>query len=33
VRLYPKMQGYLMQGMRERAPLEAARTGIEEVLG
>jgi flagellum-specific ATP synthase len=33
VRLYPKMQGYLMQGMRERAPLDAARTGIEEVLG
>jgi flagellum-specific ATP synthase len=33
VRLYPKMQGYLMQGMRERAPLDDARTGLEEVLG
>ena len=33
VRLYPKMQGYLMQGMRERAPLDAARDGLDEVLG
>ncbi|MGE5320086.1 MAG: flagellar protein export ATPase FliI [Hyphomicrobiaceae bacterium] len=33
VRLYPKMQGYLMQAMRERAPLEAAREGLDEVLG
>lgn len=33
VRLYPRMQAYLMQGMRERAPLDAARTGLEEVLG
>ena len=33
VRLYPRMQGYLMQGMRERAPMEAARAGLEEVLG
>ncbi|MHB1092629.1 flagellar protein export ATPase FliI [Thiobacillus sp.] len=33
VRLYPRMQGYLMQGMRERAPLETARTGLEEVFG
>ncbi|OZA27980.1 MAG: flagellar protein export ATPase FliI [Hydrogenophilales bacterium 17-64-11] len=33
VRLYPGMQGYLMQGMRERAPLEAARAGLDEVLG
>ena len=33
VRLYPRMQGYLMQGMRERAPLEAARADLDEVLG
>ncbi len=33
VRLYPRMQAYLMQGMREHAPLDAARTGLEEVLG
>jgi len=33
VRLYPRMQGYLMQGMRERAPLEAAQAGLDEVLG
>jgi len=32
VRLYPKMQGYLMQGMRERAPLNDARAGLDEVL-
>jgi flagellum-specific ATP synthase len=33
VRLYPRMQGYLMQGMRERAPLAAARAGLDEVFG
>jgi len=33
VRLYPGMQGYLMQGVRERAPLEAARAALDEVLG
>jgi len=33
VRLYPRMQGYLMQGMRERSTLEAARAGLDEVLG
>ncbi len=33
VRLYPSMQGYLMQGMTERAPLETARSGLDEVLG
>ena len=33
VRLYPRMQGYLMQGMRERAPLDGSRAGLEEVLG
>ncbi len=33
VRLYPRMQGYLMQGMRERSTLEAAREGLSEVLG
>jgi flagellum-specific ATP synthase len=33
VRLYPRMQGYLMQGMRERASMDAARTGLEEVVG
>ncbi len=32
VRLYPRMQGYLMQGMRESAPLDAARAGLDEVL-
>jgi flagellum-specific ATP synthase len=32
VRLFPKMQGYLMQGMRERAALDDARSGLEEVL-
>ncbi|MBN8767359.1 MAG: flagellar protein export ATPase FliI [Thiobacillus sp. 63-78] len=33
VRLYPRMQGYLMQGMREQASLDAARTDLGEVLG
>ena len=33
VRLFPKMQGYLMQGMRERATLDASRAGLDEVLG
>ena len=33
VRLYPRMQGYLMQGMRERASLDSARSGLDEVLG
>ena len=33
VRLYPRMQAYLMQGMRERAPLETAQAGLDEVLG
>ena len=33
VRLYPRMQGYLMQGMRERSTLDAARAGLDEVLG
>jgi flagellum-specific ATP synthase len=32
VRLYPRMQGYLMQGMRERAPMESARSGLDEVI-
>jgi flagellum-specific ATP synthase len=32
VRLYPRIQGYLMQGMRERAPMDAARTGLDEVF-
>jgi flagellum-specific ATP synthase len=32
VRLYPKMQGYLMQGMRERAPMDSARSGLDEVI-
>jgi len=32
VRLYPRIQGYLMQGMREQAPLDASRTGLDEVL-
>ncbi|MFN3544385.1 MAG: flagellar protein export ATPase FliI [Thiobacillus sp.] len=32
VRLYPRMQAYLMQGMRERVSLEAARTGLAEVV-
>jgi len=27
------MQGYLMQGMREQASLDAARTDLGEVLG
>jgi flagellum-specific ATP synthase len=33
VRMYPRMQGYLMQGMRERAPMDAARAGLDEVFG
>jgi flagellum-specific ATP synthase len=33
VRLYPRMQQYLMQGVRERAPLDAATAGLDEVLG
>jgi flagellum-specific ATP synthase len=33
VRLYPRMQGYLMQGMRERTTLDSARAGLDEVLG
>jgi flagellum-specific ATP synthase len=33
VRLYPRMQGYLMQGMRERATLESSRAELDEVLG
>jgi len=33
VRLYPRMQGYLMQGMRERATLAAAQAGLAEVVG
>ena len=32
VRLYPRMQQYLMQGMRERATLEDARDALAEVL-
>jgi flagellum-specific ATP synthase len=32
VRLYPRMQGYLMQGMRERAPMESARSGLDGVI-
>ena len=32
VRLYPQMQGYLMQGLRERVPMDNARTGLDEVL-
>ncbi len=32
VRLYPGMQGYLMQGMREHVTLDAARAGLDEVL-
>lgn len=32
VRLYPRMQGYLMQGMRERVSLEAARAALAGVL-
>ena len=32
VKLYPRMQGYLMQGMRERAPLESSRAGLEAVI-
>jgi flagellum-specific ATP synthase len=33
VRLYPSMQGYLMQGLAEHAPMDTARSGLEEVLG
>ncbi|MHB1352763.1 MAG: flagellar protein export ATPase FliI [Thiobacillus sp.] len=33
VRLYPRMQGYLMQGMREQASLDAARDDLEGILG
>ncbi|WP_324781230.1 flagellar protein export ATPase FliI [Thiobacillus sedimenti] len=33
VRLYPRMQQYLMQGMREHSTLDEARAGLEEVLG
>ena len=32
VRLYPRMQQYLMQGMRERATLDDARDALAEVL-
>ncbi len=32
VRLYPRMQGYLMQGMRERATFDVAQAGLDEVL-
>ncbi|MEW6414682.1 MAG: flagellar protein export ATPase FliI [Pseudomonadota bacterium] len=32
VRLYPRMQGYLMQGMHERVSLEAARAALAEVV-
>jgi flagellum-specific ATP synthase len=32
VRLYPQMQGYLMQGLRERVPMDDARTGLDEAL-
>jgi flagellum-specific ATP synthase len=32
VKLYPRMQGYLMQGMRERASMEAAMDGLDRVL-
>jgi flagellum-specific ATP synthase len=32
VRLYPRMQGYLMQGMREQTTLDSARAGLDEVL-
>jgi flagellum-specific ATP synthase len=33
VRLYPRMQGYLMQGIRERTTMESARSGLDEVVG
>jgi flagellum-specific ATP synthase len=33
VRLYPSMQGYLMQGMREHATMDDASAGLDEVLG
>jgi len=33
VRLYPRMQGYLMQGMREHATMDDASAGLDEVLG
>ena len=33
VRLYPGMQGYLMQGMREHATMDDASAGLDEVLG
>ena len=32
VKLYPKMQGYLMQGMRQRTTLQAASAGLDEVF-
>jgi flagellum-specific ATP synthase len=32
VKLYPRMQGYLMQGMRERASMETALDGLDKVL-
>jgi flagellum-specific ATP synthase len=32
VRLYPRMQGYLMQGMREHATMDNASAGLDEVL-
>jgi flagellum-specific ATP synthase len=32
VRLYPQMQSYLMQGLRERVAMDDARTGLDEVL-
>ncbi|MEQ1661415.1 MAG: flagellar protein export ATPase FliI [Thiobacillus sp.] len=33
VRLYPRMQAYLMQGMREHTTLENARAALDEVVG
>jgi len=33
VRLYPRMQGYLMQGMRQHATMDDASAGLDEVLG
>jgi flagellum-specific ATP synthase len=33
VRLYPRMQAYLMQGMRERATMTDASAGLDEVIG
>jgi len=33
VRLYPRMQGYLMQGMRDHATMDDASAGLDEVLG